>query len=168
MSHRSYPEAALPATLLHSKIKCSRQLFWGTPLAGYPTHASAIAGAQAMEDQHDMLVDSLSTIGQQLIRGQSSALLTEQFARLAEFSVMHFGCEESLLRRHGYPKLEEHRRAHRDLMRQIQRAAGSAERGDHAELEHDLASVRVHYLEHVAGLDRDYSQWLHSRAAGDS
>lgn len=132
-------------------------------MAGYPTHASAIAGVQAMEDQHDMLVDSLSTIDLHLIRGQSSAFLTEQIARLAEFTGMHFGCEESLLRRHGYPKLEEHRKAHGDLLRQIQRAVGDAERGDHRALEHDLASVRGQYLEHLAGLDREYSQWLHSR-----
>lgn len=129
-------------------------------MADHATHASAIAGVQAMEDQHGMLVDSLSTIGQQLTSGRSSARLSEQIARFVEFTGMHFGCEESLLRRHGYPGLEEHREAHQNLMSQIKLAMHRAKQGDDAELERLLVSVRGQYMEHVAGPDREYSQWL--------
>lgn len=132
-------------------------------MADQATHASAIAGVQAMEDQHEMVVDSLSSIGLQLTRGQSSARLCNQIELLIEFTGMHFGCEESLLRRHGYPRLEEHCRAHQDLLSQIRLAGHRAECGEDAELERLLASVRGNYLDHIDGLDRDYSRWLNSR-----
>lgn len=131
-------------------------------MADTVTHASAVAGVQAMDDQHGILVESLNTIGQQLTRGHNSVRLSDQIARLAEFTGLHFGCEESLLRRHGYPRLEEHRQAHQRLMSQINMAVNRAECGDNAELERMLASVRGQYINHVAELDRAYSQWLHS------
>lgn len=133
-------------------------------MADQATHASAIAGVEAMEDQHGMVADSLSALGHQLTRGQRGTRLCHQLERLIEFTGMHFGCEESLLRRHGYPKLEEHRRAHQDLLSQIKLAVRRAEHGDDVELERLLASVQGQYSEHVAGLDREYSQWLQTRS----
>jgi hemerythrin len=129
----------------------------------FASHPSVIAGVQAMEDQHGMLVDSLNAIGQQLTGGRAVARLKDQIARLVEFSDLHFGCEESLLQRYGYPRLEEHRRAHRTLMSQFKAAVHRAERGEDVELERVLASVRGQYLEHVEQLDRAYSHWLSAR-----
>lgn len=132
-------------------------------MADGATHASAIAGVAAMDDQHSILVDSLNTLREQLHRGNPSAQLTEQVARLAEFTDLHFGCEESLLRRHGYPELDEHRKAHQNLMDQIRLAVRRAEHGQDAELERTLIAIRGQYLDHVEGADREYSNWLHSR-----
>jgi len=127
------------------------------------THASAIAGVQAMDDQHGILVDSLNALGQQLTGGNNATRLTQQVARLAEFINMHFGCEESLLRRHGYPRLEEHRKAHQKLLSQIKLAVKRAESGEDLELERTLKSLRAQYLDHVKRLDREYGQWLNTR-----
>jgi hemerythrin len=132
-------------------------------VADLATHASALAGIEAMNDQHGIVVDSLSAIDQQLARGKSASRLVKQMVRLAEFTNLHFGCEESLLRRHGFPGLEEHCRAHRDLMSLLKHAVDRAECGDDAELSRALVSARCRYLDHVEQLDRDYSQWLKTR-----
>ncbi|HEX4285110.1 MAG TPA: hemerythrin domain-containing protein [Terracidiphilus sp.] len=132
-------------------------------MADGATHASAIAGVQAMEDQHGILVDSLNTLRQQLRHGNGAARLTEQIARLAEFTDLHFGCEESLLRRHGYPELDLHRKAHQELINQIKVVLQRAEEGEDPELEHALMTIRVQYLDHVEKLDRAYSDWLQTR-----
>ncbi|HEX3893317.1 MAG TPA: hemerythrin family protein [Terracidiphilus sp.] len=132
-------------------------------MADVASHAHAIAGVQAMDDQHGILVESLNTIGQQLTRGRSATRLAEQIARMAEFTDMHFGCEESLLRRHGYPRLAEHREAHQNLMGQIKLAMQRAEQGEYVELQRIVTSVRGQYVEHVEELDRDYSLWLNAR-----
>ena len=118
-----------------------------------------------MNDQHGILVESLNAIGQQLTRGNSASKLIQQVNRLAEFTNLHFGCEESLLRRHGYPGLERHRQAHQDLMSQIKFAVQRAQCGEDVELERTLNSIRGQYLDHVKRLDREYSQWLHSRSS---
>ncbi len=131
-------------------------------MANVASHASVVAGVHAMEDQHGILVESINAIGQKLTLGYSSTRLSDQIALLVEFTGMHFGCEESLLRRLGYPGLDEHCKAHQNLMHQIKMAAHRAEAGDDAELERILESLRGQYLEHMERLDREYSQWLNS------
>jgi hemerythrin-like metal-binding protein len=116
-----------------------------------------------MDDQHGILMDTLNALRQQLARGNGSARLNEQIARLVEFAGMHFGCEESLLRRYQFPGLETHRLAHERLMDQLKRAAGHAGFGDDAELYRILEFLRSQYVEHVEELDREYSQWLNAR-----
>jgi len=127
------------------------------------THPSAVAGIQAMDDQHGILLDTLNALRQQLARGQRAVRISDQLMRLAEFTEMHFGCEESLLRRYGFPELDAHCMAHQALMNHIWRAVDSAERGEGVELLRMLASVRGQYLEHVKGLDREYSEWLNAK-----
>jgi hemerythrin len=127
------------------------------------SHPSAIAGVQAMDDQHGMLVETLNSLRHQLAQGEDRSRMNEQIARLVEFTGMHFGCEESLLRRYGFPGLDEHRAAHRELMNQMRQAAGSAEYVDPAELDRVLAFVRGQYIEHIEQLDREYSHWLNSK-----
>ena len=127
------------------------------------THRSEAVGVQAMDDQHGILMDSLNTLRHQLARGNGSARLAEQMARLIEFTDMHFGCEESLLRRYGFPDLEQHHAAHQRLLDQIRQVVGRADRGDDAELHRMLGFLRGQYVEHVEGLDREYSRWLNDR-----
>ncbi|MGA8668437.1 MAG: hemerythrin family protein [Terracidiphilus sp.] len=127
------------------------------------THRSEVVGVQAMDDQHGILMDTLNALRQQLARGNGSARLNEQMARLIEFTDMHFGCEESLLRRYGFPGLEQHRAAHQRLMEQIRQAVSRADRGDDAELHRMLGFVRGQYVEHVEGPDREYGRWLNER-----
>lgn len=132
-------------------------------MADVVPHPRAVAGVQAMDDQHGILVESLNALSQKLTVGCSGAKLSSQITLLIEFTGMHFGCEESLLRRLGYPGLDEHRRAHQNLMGLIKTAAYRAELGDDAELERLLRSARGQYLEHVEKFDKEYTQWLRSR-----
>ena len=116
-----------------------------------------------MDDQHGILVDTLNSLRHQLAQGEDRARMYEQILRLVEFTGMHFGCEESLLRRYEFPGLNEHRAAHRALMVQMREAAGSAEFVDSKELDRVLAYVRGQYVDHIQQLDREYSKWLHAK-----
>jgi hemerythrin len=127
------------------------------------SHPSAIAGIQAMADQHGILVDTLNSLRHQLAQGEDRVRVNEQITRLVEFTGMHFGCEESLLRRYGFPGLADHRSAHQELMDQMRQAAGSAEYVDSRELDRVLAFVRGQYLEHIEQFDQQYNEWLNKK-----
>ena len=120
-------------------------------------------GVQAMDDQHGILMDTLNELRQQLDRGNASARLSQQMARLVEFAGMHFDCEERLLQRHGYPEVEQHSQAHQDLLEKIRYAVERADRGDNAELQRSFAFLRSRYMDHVTTLDRQYAEWLNAR-----
>lgn len=116
-----------------------------------------------MDDQHGILLDTLNALRQQLARGQRAARIRHQLVRLVEFTEMHFECEESLLRRFEFPEVDAHCLAHQALIHDIRGAADRAQRGEGAELHRMLGFVRGQYLEHVKGLDREYSDWINTK-----
>ncbi|HEY6490866.1 MAG: hemerythrin domain-containing protein [Terracidiphilus sp.] len=131
---------------------------------GAATGQSLVAvGIPAMDDQHGILMDTLQELKQQLARGNGKTRLGPQMARLVEFADMHFGCEESLLRRHAFPGLALHCGAHQELLDQIRHAMGTADRGSEADLLRDLSRLRGQIRDHIESLDRQYAEWLSER-----
>jgi hemerythrin len=129
---------------------------------GAATSQSLAVGVPAMDDQHEILMDTLNQLRQQLGRGSNGAELSGQISRLIEFADMHFSCEESLLRRHGFPGLKEHCEAHQKLLDVVRRAVERADRGDQGELHRALGYLRGQYARHVDELDRQYAEWMNA------
>jgi hemerythrin len=126
------------------------------------THA-CIVGVKAMDDQHGILVDTLNELRQQLAREGAHEQLNEQIERLIEFTRLHFGCEESLLERHDFPGLAEHRAAHRQLLSDVRQAGNCVENDEKTELQRQLGVLSASYLQHIEALDRQYGSWLNDR-----
>ena len=64
---------------------------------------SCSVGVQAMDDQHGILMDTMNELHAALMRGCERKQLDGHLNRLAEFSHLHFVCEEQLLERNGFP-----------------------------------------------------------------
>jgi hemerythrin len=126
------------------------------------SHA-CVVGVKAMDDQHGILMDTLNELHLQLVRGTGHDKLHEHIERLVEFTGLHFGCEESLLERYGFPGLEEHRAAHQRLMSEIRHAADRVEHGRESEFQRLLSFLSSSYLQHIEALDRQYGAWLNAR-----
>lgn len=124
-------------------------------------HASAV-GVQAMDDQHGILMDTVNELRQQLLRGENHDRIAQQLDRLVEFTGMHFQCEESLLERHGFPGLSEHRAEHQRLLNEIKCAIEQSEHGEASDVQPLLAFLRDWYTNHVEKVDRQYSDWLNT------
>ena len=116
-----------------------------------------------MDDQHGILVDTLNEARVQLLSGRGHKQLNEHMERLIEFSRLHFSCEESLLERHDFPGLAEHRAAHEQILTSIPTAGSCAENDEKTELHRLLSSLSVSYLQHIEALDRQYGTWLNDR-----
>lgn len=116
-----------------------------------------------MDDQHGVLMDTLNEIRLALVNGRGRDQVSEALNRLIEFTRMHFCCEERLLEQHGYPGMAEHRNAHQRLLTQIEEAANRAHHEDELHMRSMLVFLRDWYLEHVEGLDQQYSAWLNQR-----
>ena len=132
-------------------------------MSGLAWSHACVVGVQAMDDQHGILVDTLNEVRMQLLRGTAREELSTQMVRLIEFTRLHFGCEESLLERHGFPGLREHRAAHESLLTAILQAGDCAENDEKTELHRLLSRVSASYLQHIEGLDRKYGSWLNDR-----
>jgi hemerythrin len=122
-----------------------------------------IVGVQAMDDQHGILMDTVNELQGMLLRGSDRRGICMQLERLIAFSQMHFQSEEQLLRREGFPELNDHRTAHLQLLARLYSAI---ERVNHDEAVHFpslLAFLPSWYLEHVEKLDQPCGTWLNER-----
>jgi len=126
------------------------------------SHACAI-GVQAMDDQHGILMDTMNELHAALVRGCTQKQLDEQMSRLVEFSRLHFLCEEQLLERYDFPGLEEHRKAHQELLRQIEETVEKVRQGLGVDSPALLTFLRTWYSEHIEDLDQEYGPWLNAR-----
>jgi hemerythrin len=135
----------------------------GGEVSGLAWNHACFVGVKAMDDQHGILVDTLNEVRAQLLRGSAREQLSEHVERLIEFTRLHFGCEESLLERYGFPGLREHRAAHTQLLTEILQAGNFAENDEKTELHRLLSDLSSSYLQHIEALDRQYGTWLNDR-----
>jgi hemerythrin len=70
-------------------------------------------GIHELDEQHKTLLECVSAVEQSVIGGDSPATVQSALARLTSFAEVHFAVEESLMRIHDYPQLDEHVDEHR-------------------------------------------------------
>lgn len=120
-------------------------------------------GIDEIDGQHRVLVEVANRLRDAVAqhRGRREALaLLEQ---LVDYTRVHFAIEEALMRVHGYPDYEAHRRGHERLMEQIytlRHRAVAGHRGLDGELVTDLQRW---VLGHIGEADPDYSAFFIQR-----
>ena len=71
-------------------------------------------GIHEIDEQHKTLVECISSIEQAAVQYDRQAADTA-LVRLADWAQAHFTLEESLMRIHDYPRLEEHADEHKQF-----------------------------------------------------
>ena len=69
-------------------------------------------GVEVLDGQHRMLFDVANRLYDAMQRSKGIEEIDRALAALYEYSVFHFGEEEALMGRHGFPGLEKHKRVH--------------------------------------------------------
>ena len=87
-------------------------------------------GVRAMDDQHNILMDTMNELRQAVAHGECREQISEVLERLIEFTRMHFASEEQLLEQYEFPGLAVHCVAHQRILAQILQ---SAHRMQHSE-----------------------------------
>ena len=70
-------------------------------------------GIREIDEQHRTLADCVTFVEQAVIGKQRWIAVHSALIRTADFARIHFAVEESLMRIHAYPRLEQHIVAHR-------------------------------------------------------
>lgn len=112
-------------------------------------------GIQEIDEQHKTLADCITSI-EQSVDGQERWLAVHSaLVRAADFARIHFAVEESLMRIHAYPRLEEHIVAHRRFTDDLERLQKKALTADVSE--EMIAFIRGWLEIHVPTHDLPYA-----------
>lgn len=76
-------------------------------------------GVEEFDRDHKILLDLINQFHDAYAMGKGVEALEPVFQTLLDYTQTHFRREEELMQRHGFPDLESHRIAHRDLADEV-------------------------------------------------
>ncbi len=69
-------------------------------------------GVEMIDTQHKELIHAINRLTEAMWEGKGSEETGKLLTFLADYVVIHFGSEERLMVKHGYPRYDEHKDAH--------------------------------------------------------
>lgn len=124
---------------------------------------SMITGDPAVDQQHREFYTYLSQLEEAVATSASQQVLTEILAKLEDFVVFHFKCEEALMQAEQYPYLNAHRKMHQELAHKAGEIITGYRLGKHT-MPVTLISLMAEWVaDHVADFDKPMVAWVRAR-----
>ncbi len=125
--------------------------------------ASLSVGVREIDRQHQKLVELLNRLYAAMKSGQGQDTLGKLLGELVDYTVHHFGHEEKLFARHGYPEAKAHAREHEALKAKVGEFAAAFKAGK-AQITTDILNFLKNWvINHIKGTDKKYAPFLNSK-----
>ena len=120
-------------------------------------------GVKDIDLQHKKLIDLINSLHDGMKQGKGKEILGTVLNELANYTVYHFGFEEKLFEKYGYPETIVHKRQHADLVGQVKKLVESYNNGGSV-LSMDLMNFLKDWLtQHIAGSDKKYTAFFNGK-----
>jgi methyl-accepting chemotaxis protein len=117
-------------------------------------------GIDLIDDQHKVLVDYLNELNEFMARGEGGKAVGRVIEKLKDYTVTHFGNEEKLFDKYGYPDREDHKSQHADLIETVKDIDRKFQAGTLALGTEVMEFLRGWLVNHINGTDRKYVPFL--------
>lgn len=117
-------------------------------------------GISLLDDQHKQLVNMINDLHRAMKLRQTMAVTGGILERLVSYTVMHFGDEEKLFQKHGYPDGDQHKKVHQDLVAKVMEFKTKVERGDGTISMELMDFLKDWLVGHIKGTDKKYVPFL--------
>ncbi|MBA4407716.1 hemerythrin [bacterium] len=116
-----------------------------------------------IDTQHKKLIDLINTLHDGMKSGKGKEVLGGILNELVAYTVYHFGFEEKLFDKYGYPETIIHKRQHADLIAQVKKFVDSYNSGDGVLTIELMNFLRDWLTQHIAGSDKKYSDFFNGK-----
>jgi methyl-accepting chemotaxis protein len=128
---------------------------------------SIATGIAGIDDQHKELVGLINRLNSAMQQGKGKTVLGEILDELGRYATYHFGQEEALFDKYGYPETEEHKDVHRKLLEQATEFIEQFKSGQTG-MSRDLFFFLKDWLtNHIKGVDHRYVPFLKEALEND-
>lgn len=117
------------------------------------------------DQQHKRLIELINSLHDAMKAGQGREILEKVLSSLTEYTVYHFGTEEALFQKHGYPKAAEHKRQHSELTRKVKELTDKLSKGQCTITLETLDFLTDWLKNHIQGSDKEYGPFLAPKTA---
>ncbi len=117
-------------------------------------------GITTIDTQHKKLVDILNELYESFVDQTSGQKLSGILKELTDYTVYHFGNEEQLFQKHGYPQAKEHLEEHKGFIARINAFSAELNSGK-TKLTFQLMNYLKNWLlNHICGSDQAYVSYF--------
>jgi hemerythrin len=125
-------------------------------------------GVQEIDEQHKILVDLLNRFHEAVVTGTDGENIKNVLKNLADYTIIHFSVEESLMRIFNYPDYDNHKKHHEELTAQVRELQNKVAQGEHQVSMEVLNFLRHWLTHHILGDDKKYGPYLVARGVESS
>lgn len=116
-----------------------------------------------VDTHHKKLIDFINEIYRGIMLEQGKDVVDTTLDELVNFTVMHFGYEESLFDKYGYDDALAHKEKHKTLLAQVGDYVTQYKEGN-TDVSHELLSFLKNWLtKHIMGVDQKYASFLNDK-----
>ena len=116
-----------------------------------------------LDSQHMKLVELLNVFHEAMKVGKAKEVLGKTFSELLDYTAYHFGTEEKLMTKHGYPAFPVHKREHEALTKKATELSQRFSQGDLAIGIDTMAFLKNWLYDHIMGSDKKYAPFLNGK-----
>jgi len=123
-------------------------------------------GIQEIDEQHKLLVDLINQLHEAVVKSTDEVILNDILTELAQYTIVHFTVEESLMRIFDYPRYEEHKKQHESLKDQVFELQVKIKTGESSIGMEILGFLRNWLTHHILKDDKLYTPFFLEKGIG--
>lgn len=116
-----------------------------------------------IDNQHKKLVDLINQLHDAMKEGKGKDIIGNILNELVNYTVYHFGYEEKLFDKYGYPEGKIHTRQHNDLVWKVKSYVNDFQSGKGVLPLEVMNFLRDWLLNHIGKDDKKYTPFLNSK-----
>ena len=116
-----------------------------------------------VDSQHMKLVELLNNFHEAMKVGKGKEAMGKTFSDLLDYTASHFGTEEELFKKHGYPALASHKREHDALTKKAMDLSQRFSRGEPVVSADTMQFLKGWLYDHIMGSDKKYGPFLNAK-----
>jgi hemerythrin len=115
------------------------------------------------DDEHKKLIALINQLHDAMKVGQGGQVIGSVLQSLIDYTASHFAAEEALMKLHGYPDFERHKKEHNLLVMQVLDVQKSLKSGK-VPLSQEVMSFLKQWLQtHIQVEDKKYGPFLNAK-----
>lgn len=120
-------------------------------------------GVKQFDEEHKQLVRLINQLHDAMKTGQGKQVISNILQGLISYTQNHFATEERLMRTHGYPDYEQHKKEHNSLTLSVLDLQKQYQAGNMLLSQKVMDFLKDWLANHIQGLDKGYGPFLNGK-----
>lgn len=117
-------------------------------------------GHPVIDAQHEQIFEWLAQLEQACSQGPGGVFIGVSLGNLHAYVAEHFETEERLMRRIGYPYIDQHHQLHEELGEQVRRLSAEFQKAQPGLSVERIQLLRTWLVVHINQVDAELSQYI--------